>query len=145
MCIRDRLNILYTEERLNLGLNPDLPDEIKPMWKIVMGSLQGLINEDFKMHTENFSKNFVTNWGDGGGTEGHIQMLGHFFRGGGLEGIGLNLEQLEYNQKDKNHIKFTKIITHFPNHAFYFDYTLNKNENGKWEIVELIEPDHTPF
>ena len=143
--LKAKLNILYTEERLNLGLNQNLPNEIKPMWEIVMGSLQGLINEDFEMHTENFSKDFVTNWGDGGGTEGHIQMLGHFFRGGGLEGIGLNLEQLEYNQKNKDHVKFTKIITHFPNHAFYFDYTLNKNKNGKWEIVELIEPDHTPF
>ena len=52
-------------------------------------------------------------------------------------------------RENKNHIKFTNIVTHFPSniygHAFYFDYTLNKNENGKWEIVELIEPDHTPF
>ena len=84
-----------------MGLNPDLPDEIKPIWDIVMNSLQGLINEDFKMHTENFSKDFVTNWGDGGGTEGHIQMLGHFFRGGGLEGIGLNLSLLVLNQIQK--------------------------------------------
>ena len=147
--LKAKLNIFYTEERFNMGLNPDLPDEIKPIWDIVMNSLQGLINEDFKMHTENFSKDFVTNWGDGGGTEGHIQMLGHFFRGGGLEGIGLNLENLTYTQENKNHIKFTNIVTHFPSniygHAFYFDYTLNKNENGKWEIVELIEPDHTPF
>ena len=140
-----KLNIVYTEERFNMGLNPELPSAIKPMWKIVMSSLQGLINEDFKMHTADFSDDFVTNWGDGGSTGGHIQMLGHFFRGGGLEGIGLNLENLEYYQNDNNHIKFTKIITHFQEYAFYFDYTLNKNENGKWEIIELIEPDNTPF
>ena len=133
------LHLLMTGERRGMGLNPTLPENAAPAWTVVESSLAGLIAEDFAQHTRDFSDDFVTNFGDGGSTEGHIQMLGHAYRSGGSEGITINLEEINFEiAEDK--AMFKNIVVYFPrDRALNFSYVLQKRGDA-WQVTKLLVP-----
>ncbi|MFP6584196.1 MAG: DUF2911 domain-containing protein [Candidatus Hydrogenedentota bacterium] len=129
------LELTMTGERRGMGLNPKIPPEIRPAWRIVKFSVYGLLNENFLIHTQNFAEDFETEFGDGGGTAAHIQLLTNLSRGGLTEDMALNLENLDY-EIDGNNIQFNNIIVYSLLGTISFTYDLEKREDN-WRITTL--------
>jgi len=132
--------VLTGERRGNSGnpLNPNIPQQSIKAWKVVKASLLSLLNEDFIKHTENFSDNFLTNYGDGGGKASYIQFLGHSYRSGDSEGITINIEQMK-TEITQDKILFYDIMVYFQHGAINYSYELI-NKDDLWLVHKIRVP-----
>jgi len=138
---RANLKLFLTGERRgdqNNPLNPNIPDNAAKAWKIVKSSLIALAKEDFIGHTDHFSDEFLTNYGDGGGKASYIQFLGHSYRSGDSEGITINLELMK-TEISEARIRFNNILVYFQHGAVNYSYELIKNENN-WLVDKIRVP-----
>lgn len=97
--LRATLHLETTGARWESTPPPEMPEHIQEPWRIVLSSLNGLVEEDLAKHVANFDDDFVTDWDDGGSTEAYIQFLIRILDGGGLEGSVLRLDQVEWTEE----------------------------------------------
>lgn len=138
---RANLKLVFTGERRgnsNNPLNPSISQNSIKAWKVVKASLLALLKEDFIKHTENFSDDFVTNYGDGGGKASYIQFLGHSYRSGNSEGITINIEKMT-TEITKEKIMFNDIMVYFQYGATNYSYELIKKEDN-WVVDKIRIP-----
>jgi len=129
------LLIRMTGERRGMGLNPTIAETARPAWAIVNASLAGLIEEDFERHVEDFSDDFETDFGDGGGKGAHLQMLNSLSRGGLSEGMALNLEELEI-EVEGDDATFSKIVVYSGLGTLDLSYELHRHGED-WKVTYL--------
>ena len=117
---------------------PKLPDELGKPWSIVKSSLMGFVHQSMDEHVGHFSKDFESDWDDGGSQEAHMQMIGRMLFEGEFEDTVLKLDQLKWERTDEK-LVFRGIIVQAPAGTFPLVYTVEKR-NGKWKIVHLDGP-----
>ena len=138
---RINLKLVLTGERRGYSgnpLNPNIPQKYVKAWKVVKASLLSLLTEDFIKHTENFSDDFLTNYGDGGGKVAYIQFLGHSYRSGDSEGITINIEEMTA-EITENKILFNDILVYFQHGAINYTYELIKKQD-LWLVHKIRVP-----
>ena len=117
---------------------PKLPDELGKPWSIVKSSLMGFVHQSMDEHVGHFSKDFESDWDDGGSQEAHMQMIGRMLFESEFEDTVLKLDQLKWERTDEK-LVFRGIIVQAPAGTFPLVYTVEKR-NGKWKIVHLDGP-----
>jgi hypothetical protein len=134
---RVTLNLQMLGERRGKGLNPELPDDVQDIWDVVERSVYGFASEDFDAFVEDFSDDFDTEFGDGGGKETLHQLLTNFASRGMTEDIGLNFEELEYELEGSQAV-FEGIIayTQFGERNFTFEL---EQRDGAWKITTFYD------
>ena len=129
------LRLRMTGERRGKGLEPVIPEDAKPAWAVVESSLDGLIAENFVLHTRDFSEDFETDFGDGGSAAAHVQLLRNLRSGGLTEGMDLNLENLEI-ELGENEVTFKKVIVYSTLGTLDLTYVLRKH-GEEWRVTYL--------
>jgi hypothetical protein len=129
------VHLEWTGERRNKGLDPDLPGHLEAPWLKVLNSMKAIAAEDFVLHTEDFAKDFDTDFGDGADKDGHIQFLDNISRGGMTDNMGLNAEDLEYGEEDEQ-LTFTNFFLYSRMGTINMIYTLEERD-GEWVITYL--------
>ena len=101
----------------------------------MLSSLQALIAEDLEKHVEDFADDFESDFDDGGSAAAHVQLLGHVKRAGGLEGMAMSLEDLEWTA-DERTVEFRKIVIYMANGKLVLSYKLKSTDHG-WKAIHL--------
>ena len=114
---------------------PEMPKPVRTPWSVVLASLEALVAEDLEKHIEAFADNFESDFDDGGSALAHAQLLGHIRRGGGLEGLLLSLDQVNWTA-DERSAEFRNIVIYTAEDRFVFTYRLVKTDEG-WKTVYL--------
>ena len=75
------LQLEMTGELRRRGFVPEVPDDAKPAWEVAKSSLDAFLAEDIEKHIRDFADDFETDFGDGGSTGAHVQLLDNLRRG----------------------------------------------------------------
>ncbi|MCH8193533.1 MAG: DUF2911 domain-containing protein [Planctomycetes bacterium] len=132
---RAAVRLVMTGMRRRATPAPEMPRRVREPWSVVLSSLEALVAEDLEKHIEDFAEDFESGFDDGGSALAHAQLLGHFRRGGGLEGVLLNLDQVTWTA-DERSAEFRNIVIFTAEDRLVFAYRLAKTDKG-WKTVYL--------
>lgn len=114
---------------------PVVPERLRAPWQVVQASLEGLAAEDFDLHIADFAEDFYSEFDDGGSAGAHVQLLGHVYHRGGLEGAQLHLSGLAYEEHGEE-VEFSNLVIFIPEGRLKFSYRLRSVATG-WEVFHL--------